>query len=274
MAPGAIVDYQNLPAEGQGFKYFWLGNSSDPSVINDSLITSGAFDDVGLTGHVNEAQSFTSTIGQAQSSGKAAIPGMSTLQQWASSLLQGSLFVPGSGILSAADAASGAGATAGEAGAGAAGSESAGAGATGAEAAGAAAAGVAAGASGLLSDILAFCIRALEVLAGAALLLLGLQAMTGSGDDGNPIAETKRAAKKVGGAVAGLTPEGRAERTVAKAARHEKREATKHQIKKAQEKRTAEGRPKQAIRPRESGTHQAAKTYERGAEKTREATSR
>lgn len=49
--------------------------------------------------------------------------------------------------------------------------------------------------SGDLSSVLAFAIRALEALAGAALILLGLQALTGQ--SGNPVHAVKRAASKV-----------------------------------------------------------------------------
>lgn len=46
-----------------------------------------------------------------------------------------------------------------------------------------------------LNTILAFAVRALEFLAGAALLVLGLQALTGTGAQGNPAVYVKRAGK-------------------------------------------------------------------------------
>jgi hypothetical protein len=122
------------------------------------------------------------------------------LTQWWDSLKQAVLLpVPANVAAGIAAGAGGADAAAGAA-AGAAGAEGAAAGAGGA-AAGAGAAGAAktiadaVAAGGTIALILAYGTRVLEVLAGFALLLLGLQALTGNG--GNPISETTGVVRRV-----------------------------------------------------------------------------
>jgi hypothetical protein len=118
------------------------------------------------------------------------------LTQWWDSLKQAVLLpVPANvaaGIAAGAGGADAAtGAAAGEGAAAGAGGAAAGAGAAGA--AKTIADAVAAG--GAIALILAYGTRVLEVLAGFALLLLGLQALTGNG--GNPISETTGVVRRV-----------------------------------------------------------------------------
>lgn len=104
------------------------------------------------------------------------------------------------GVTSAAEAAAGGGAAA-DAGAGGAEAAGAGGGAAAAEGAGAGTAVKAAGLAGLLGlsgGVGELLVRVLECLAGAALILLGLEALTGG--SGNPATAVKSVAKR--GAVA------------------------------------------------------------------------
>jgi hypothetical protein len=127
--------------------------------------------------------------------GAWAVPHIGGIGAWLESLTQ-AVAIPPLGSVGATVAAGGAEAGADTAAAG--GAEIAGKGAAQTAAKAAAGLGVASGLADLLgaTDIEAFVIRALEALVGIALIALGLQALTGTGSQGNPV----QAVRSVAGA--------------------------------------------------------------------------
>jgi hypothetical protein len=177
---GAVVDGSNLPMEGSGFQYYWLGSTQQQAMprIWDALTKLGVHTGLNSPTQVYDAvgNAFGGKVGTVQTA-----PG-GILGAIQGALQGGSFFT---GPISLEGAAAGGAATAG-------------AGATVGEAATAGlAAGGLAGLLGASSDMEKLLIRGLEALVGIALLILGLQALTGTGSQGNPVAAVRGAAKYI-----------------------------------------------------------------------------
>jgi hypothetical protein len=186
---GIVVPSRMLPKEGQGWRYYWLGTAAHTEHANARL--DSALPKFGI----NVVPGAEYDVSKA-ANGPWVLPGepKGLLKQ----LLQGVDLVPIPGI---AGGALGAGEAAAETGAAETGAAGAGAGAaTGAETGAAAGAGGSllaadAGAAAIISFIADphLWIRLVEIVGGAALLLMGLKAMTGGTVD--PVGTARKVAR-------------------------------------------------------------------------------
>lgn len=228
---GAIVNQSNLPKEGNGFRYYWLGTSPSEALGSGGGNLFQAMRKLGLDVNLPN-QNPGAAVNQAFAHGQAALQeptgpaGIKSgilaelgtiLSNSGPAVLAGGFGGINSAVLDSLGARvdealsgvadeTGTGSSGGSTGASGSGDSSgtSGAGKT------ATTAGGAGGAGGLVSKLLtsggladllglsgaeALLVRVLEALAGIALLLLGLSALTGT-TNGNPVTVTKTVTRK------------------------------------------------------------------------------
>lgn len=182
---GAIVSSGNLPAQGSGFTYYWLGTTEQEA----SSRLGGALSALGVsTNYETNPNSFLSAIDDAFEGNVGTLPGApSGILGAIQAANAGGTFVTGP-LGGVGDAASGA---AGEAGTGAAAEGAAGEAAAGTAAT--ALTGTAALAALLTSG--SFWLRVGEAIAGVVLIVMGLMSL--SGRNATPVTVAAAAAKKI-----------------------------------------------------------------------------
>lgn len=180
----SIVTPQHLPAQGQGFSYYWLGSNARGAEV--SLL--GALQKLGLSPRLSTAMPDVSKAQQGPLDVPLAKTGLAGLLSGVQLVpLPASMIAAGTGDALAGGAGAETGAAEGAA-AGGAGTATAGAGALSKlEAAGTVGAALAA----LFDPQLLT--RVIEIIGGVALLLLGLRSLTGGAVD--PVGLATRAAR-------------------------------------------------------------------------------